>query len=46
MDSVNCATFALTFFSKRPLRETGEFLFIGQLVFNAKAQRRKGISVS
>jgi glutamine synthetase type III len=41
MDSVNWATSALTLLAKRPLRETGDLLFIGRLVFNAKTQRRQ-----
>ena len=41
MDSVNCATSAAGPDAKRPLRETGDFLFIRWLVFNAKTQRRQ-----
>ncbi|MEI9959808.1 MAG: molybdopterin-binding protein [Limisphaerales bacterium] len=43
---MNWATSAAGPLAKRPLRETGDFLFMRMASFNAKTQRGKGISIA
>lgn len=45
IDSVNCATSAAGPPLKRPLRETGDFLFIRWSVFNAKTSGRQAAKI-